>query len=222
MAVITEEIDDSSYIRQLTKYSDNQILITTQSPTEAITGFVDADIVFGANSTYNPESVSSSAAAAMDSMSKTTFDNIGSNKRTNSVKLSRQSWQTSSFNSLTFDLFIISINDSSINPLHEGIKIYDYLLPRQDGDYYGGTMIVPNGYIVNPLGTQENAIDVTIGSWFQSIGNCFLMQAGTMEVSKQKMTDGVTPLYVKINVTLQPSRDFFAEEVKSWFKGPGV
>lgn len=215
-----EEIvyDERTYIEQLTNNPMNQIYIMSGgSTTETIQGFVDVEMSFGGTSSYNAETLGKGAA---DNANKTMAsveswmgpDAAREGNRVNSVKLSRQSWQSSSLNTLSFDLFIVATKDGD-NPMADGNKIWDYLLPREIS---GLLMQTPGDYLVSQWGNQENAVSIVIGDWFRSYES-WLMSTGIITVSKQKAPDGVTPLYVKMSITLTQCRDFFAEEVKSWF-----
>ena len=208
---------EATYVDQLTSDPKNKVVIYGGSVTSPISGFIDAETVFGASASYNAEQLGYDAANAANKIASSAENSgiggIHANKRTNSVKLSRQSWQSSSFNTLAFDLFVVATKDGQ-NPMTEGIKIYDYLLPIE---LNLGFMIVPGNYYVNPFGGEAiNAVSVFIGEWFSS-PNSWLMSAGQMTVSKQKQENGIDPLFVKISITLTPARDFYADEVQDWF-----
>ncbi len=200
------------YIDKLRNNPQNKIMISSPN-CQQISAFVDADIDFGSTASYNANSIDEEALSA----AKAGLDPVMRNTeyRMASKNLSKLVWQNSATNNLGFELFFIATKPGD-NPLTDAVKIYDYLLPTGAGLL----MVTPGRYETGTVLSSEvsNACNIKIGDWFFS-RNQWVMISGSFSVSKQKQSGGVKPLYVKVSVQFQPVRDFYADEVKGWFKG---
>ena len=201
------------YIDKLRNNPQNKIMISSPN-CQQISAFVDADIDFGSTASYNANTMDGEALKGLKDSADVPMR--GLNTRISSKNLSKLAWQNSAVNNLGFELYFIATKPGD-NPLTDAVKIYDYLLPETAG---AGLMYTPGKYttgFVDSAGVS-NACTIKIGNWFFS-RNQWVMISGDFSVSKQKQSDGVKPLYVKVRVQFQPVRDFYANEVKDWFTG---
>lgn len=205
-----------NYIRSIMNDHRNTVYIVGGSG--KLSGFVDAETVFGASSDFGALSSSSAAQQLSNGVQLASeYTNlIDSGETFNVPSLSRVSWQSASVNGLSFDLYLVAMEEGE-DLMSKVLSVYDMVLPEIAT---GGVdrFITPMKYNANQSGeTTENHITVYIGDWFEADG--FVMTSASITVSKEKINDaGTLPLYVKVSVSLMPTQVYSATQVKKWFK----
>ena len=199
----------------------NKIWIKGGKGTESITGFIDGPTTLGANSTWGDGMV---GAGAINGILEGVNDgrNLSSNSAVKSIYSTIQTWQSSSFNAMAFNIIVVA-NKEGENPLTVANKVWDYVLPSKFDGILGGIgnlVQTPGGYTTSGMaaigqGGQQGAVSLSIGKWFKST-NSWLVSSATIEVSKQRVKGTDIPLFVKIDMVLNPARMFHAAEVKKW------
>jgi len=212
-------MEEDFYITEISKNPKNRIWMKGGIGTKSLIGFIDADVQFGAQANWDVGEVGAELLnKGLEKINggKTVMGQ--SNLR--SIYSSMQTWQTSSFNPITMDIFIIATTDSQ-NVLLEANKVWDYVLPIDKG---WGIVSAPGGYtpasvlaIAGYGEGQTGQVSIKIGDWFYS-PNAWVASSATLAVSKQRVKASGFPLYIKITLTLNPSRMFHAEEVKKWYR----
>lgn len=206
-------MEEQFYIDQLTAKSENMIWITGGTGTESIYGFVDGPTTLGAQSTWGDGMLGGEAANTLLQGVSTGANMVGA-PVIKSIYSTIQTWQSASFNAMAFNVIVVA-NKEGENPLDMANRVWDYVLPENFG---GGLVSTPGGYTTSLFGGQTGAVSLFIGNWFAS-PNSWLVSSATIEVSKQRVKSSGHPLYVKIDMVLNPARMFHADEVKGWIRG---
>jgi hypothetical protein len=206
---------EMEYFLELINNPENQILITGR--TGSIYGFVDGETAFSTTAQYSNEAAGSGIAEAVADATNSATNIItnGSEQRVKPQRLTRVTWQDSTLNALSFDIYLPTYH-RDVNVMDQAMLVFDFTLPEATGL---GQVYTPNRYELNYLGRQQNLLSVRIGNWFESI-NSWVCTNGSFVVSKEKIMDTYPskPLYIKISVTLTPGSQFRAAEVKNWFR----
>ena len=208
-------MEEDYYINQLMADEKNKIWIKGGDGTEKIVGFIDGPTTLGANSTWGDGMVGADGMNAMTDTANIGLNSMGESA-IKSIYSTIQTWQSSSFNAMAFNIIVVA-NKTGENPLDQANKVWDYVLPS---NLAGGIVLAPGGYTTSgtaAYGSQNGAVSITIGNWFNSV-NSWLVSSATVEVSKQRIKSSGFPLYVKIDIVLNPARMFHADEVKGWIK----
>ena len=206
------EYDELLYYEKIISDNKNKIFIWGNG--KVISGFVDQEVAFSTTSTYGNELAGGDAiksvAGAGTGVSNMT--GVMSDKRLLPQALTRITWQDSTLNTLSFDIYLPS-HSYDVDVMEVGKLIFDFTLPEGVGSAGAAMVWVPNHYKLNADGSQTNLLSVKIGHWFKSI-NSWAMTSGNLTVSKEKLKgDNTKPLYIKIAVVLQPGKQFRLQEV---------
>lgn len=218
--------DKITYYEDIISNDANKILILGYGG-KTIVGFVDGEQVFSTTASYNNEFAGGplGSADAVNSSNDMARKWSTGGSMAEAVyrpnKLTRMSWQSSSFNALSFDIYVPAVTGEE-DQLEQPLNMFYFTLLSEAGGVFGqtGYKIIPNRYSVTQFGSQENALSVKIGNWFYSY-NAWVMTSGSVTFSKEKVAGSYPskPLYVKISCVLTPAREFEYEEVASWFRG---
>lgn len=178
-------------------------------------GFVDAELVFGASAQYGSLADSSSLDSISQNLQLATetlnIDGIG----TQTLKypmLSKKSWQGSSVNDLSFSIYKVAINPTD-DIYGEVSSFWKAILPGTNG--IGEAFTPPNDYKIAKGDKTENHLVIQIGDWFEADG--LICTSAMVTISKEKI-DGVKPLYIRLDVTFTPTMSFSESEIAGWFK----
>jgi len=209
-------MDDAYYIDGFYDKGKKNLAIITGGPlTQGMFGFVDGSTTLGASSTFDTSIPAKFADEAVEAAGKLAANTIQSDKVFRSFRMSTVTWQNSAFNAVPFSITVIAHKDG-VNPLDEVKKVWDYVLP---GQHAGGMFqTTPGGYATNAAGQQINQVSIWIGEWFFA-PDAWVISNAQVEISKQRVKGTNIPLWAKIDMTLNPSREFDKDFVKSWFIG---
>lgn len=183
----------------------------------AIKGYVDAETVFGATASYGALSQNSAVQGVSDAVKQISefTDIIDAGNTFDPPWMTMQTWQNSSVGDLSFSLYYVATSYGD-DVLQAVLPVYDMVLPEVEDDSFD-RFITPLSYAPKKTkGQSANALNVQIGDWFYASG--FVMTSASITVSKEKINEnGTLPLYVKVDVSLLPTKVFSATEVKDWF-----
>lgn len=208
------------YVEKLMRKKENLMWVKGGSGTDRIQGFIDASMTFGASATWDNQVVGADTGdMGTGVMNKAAQAINGVGGSMSGMRMARNSmvtWQNSTFNAINFSAFILA-SDSVPNPLVEANKVWDYVLPGRH-HFVPGVMTAPGGYTMGGWDTQEETVSIFIGDWFEA-KNSWVISTASVEVSKERVKGTNFPLWCKVDMVCNPAREFYADEVKGFFKG---
>jgi len=201
-----------TYIQKLVSNPINRVIITGPASVGSLVGYVEAEQVFGATSSYSPL-IGNSSSETIDKGTQLVNSVTGWDiPRAANPLSTRVGWENAAVNGLSFGLYFISYDGSNV--MDQIKPVWGMVLPSKGAV---NSFVAPGDYKPNQKGDVENSLSIEIGNWFSAHG--FVMDSALLTVSREKVdTDGKLPLYVKLDISLKPCETYTADIVSSWFK----
>ena len=142
------------YLDHITKNKDNKIIITDGD--KDLVGYIDKEISFGASNTFDVMSdQQSSASPELQKKFDDTMKYWNSGKTLLDPQLTKVTWRSSQFDSLSFSFTIVA-EDEYDNVMNKVIDVWDWVSPRLWGGFIRDKYSYesPGGY--NPGRFDEN------------------------------------------------------------------
>jgi len=212
MSNLTTYNNESLYVRELMKNDKNKVFIWSGSVgpnKKGLEGFVDAEFSLSTNTSWGNEVAGSSFNDLGSSFTKSF-----SSERFKPQELSRVTWNDSSVNGISFEIYVPTITRGE-NNINMAKNVFDFTLSEKS-NFAHGTVFTPNRYNVGFGGEQEGTLSVKIGNWFASYSS-WVMTTASLTRSKESIPGSTEPLWVKVSCSLVPCQTFYATDVKGWY-----
>lgn len=200
-----------TYIQKLVSNPINKVLITGTNGIQ-LEGYVEAEQVFGATSSYS-SLVGNDAADSIDKTTQLVKSALGWDiPRAANPLSTRVGWENAAVNGISFGLYFISYDGKNI--MDDVSPVWKMVLPTK-GKL--NSFVAPGDYDPHQKGDVKHSLTVEIGNWFVAEG--FVMESALLTVSREKIDkEGKIPLYAKLDISLKPTETFTSDIVSNWFK----